>query len=178
MQKSGQWASAWAEDWRLFTSSWQRTRILALGLSSSPPFSGGPGKSPVMPGYLQVAGDVCKATPFLFFLSSTFRPLFSLHAFFFNLDSFPLFEDPRCFCLLGVSILRPEVLGLYKRFSERLCSLLPINCAFCSWGGNQALEALHRVSCFYKKFSHLIEHLGECFHVEVIDKVQYSCTWS
>ena len=132
----------------------------------------------MMPGYLQVAGDVCKATSFLFFLSSAFRPLFSLHAFSFNLASFPLFEDPRCFCLLGVLILRPEVLGLYKRFSERLCSLLPINCAFCSWGGNQALEALHRVPCFYKKFSHLIEHLAECFHVEVIDKVQYSCTWS
>ena len=27
-------------------------------------FSGGLGKCPVMPGYLQVAGDVCKATPF------------------------------------------------------------------------------------------------------------------
>ena len=134
------------------TSSWQRTKILVLGLSSSPPFSGGPGKSPVTPGYLQVAGDVCKATPFLFFLSSTFRPLFSLQAFSFNLASFPLFEDPRYFCLLCVSILRPEVLGLYKRFSERLCSLLPINCAFCSWGDNQALEALHWVPCFYKKF--------------------------
>ena len=39
------------------------------------------------------------------------------------------------------------------------------------------LEALHWVPCFYK-FSHLIEHLAECFHVEVIDGVQYSHTWS
>ena len=53
----------------------------------------------------------------------------------------------------------------------------PHQCAFCSWGENQALEALHRVSCFYK-FSHLIEHLAECFHMEVIDGVQYSRTWS
>ena len=29
-QESGQRASAWAEDWRLITSSWQRTRILVL----------------------------------------------------------------------------------------------------------------------------------------------------
>ena len=35
-----------------------------VGPSSSPPFSGSPGKSPVTPGCLQVAGDVCKATPF------------------------------------------------------------------------------------------------------------------
>ena len=30
MQESGQRASAWAEDWRLITSSWQRTWILIL----------------------------------------------------------------------------------------------------------------------------------------------------
>ena len=71
-------------------------------------------------------------------------------------------------------MLGPEVLGLCKRLSERLCSLLPINCAFCSWRDNRALEALHQVPCFYK-FSHLIEHLAESFHVELIDRVQYSC---
>ena len=31
--------------------------------------------------------------------------------------------------------------------------------------------------CFYK-LRHLIEHLAECFHVEVIDGVQYSLSWS
>ena len=76
-QEFGQRASAWAEDWRLITASWERTWF-PLGPSSSPPFSGSPGESPVMPGYLQVAGDVCKSTPFaplsrllLLFLSSS-----------------------------------------------------------------------------------------------------------
>ena len=94
-----------------------------------------------------------------------------------NLASFPLCEDPSYFYSLCLLILGPEVLGLCKRFSERLRSLLPINCALCSWGDNRALEALHRVPCFYK-FSHLIEHLAEFFHVEEIDGVQYSRTWS
>ena len=58
MQEFGRRASAWAEDWRLITSSGQRTRI-PVGLSSSPPFSGSPGKS-----HLQVARDICKATLF------------------------------------------------------------------------------------------------------------------
>ena len=116
-----------------------------------------------------MAGDVCKATPFC----SLSLP----HSFSLNLALFPLFEDPTYFRLLCLSILGPEVLGLCKRFSERLRPLLPINCAFYSWGDDRALEALHRVPCFYK-FSHLIEHLAEFFHVEVIDGVQYSRTWS
>ena len=150
--------------------------MVLAGPSSSPPFSGGPGKSPIMPGYLQVAGDVCKATPFFLFLSPALRPLVSSHSFSLNLASFPLFEDPKVF-LFALSILAPEVLGLCKRFSERLRSLLLINCACFSWRDNQVLEALHLVPCFYK-FSHLTEHLAECFHMEVIDGVQYSCTWS
>ena len=126
-----------------------------------------------MPGDLKVAGDVCKATfffPFSSFSPPTFTPFVSSHSFSLNLASFPLYEDSSYFHLLCLSILGPEVLGLCKRFSERLHSLLPINCAFCSWGDNWALEALHLVTCFYK-FSHLIEHLAECFHVEVIDGV-------
>ena len=65
-QESGQRASAWAEDWRLITSSWQRTRILVLfwfllGPSSSPPFSGGLKFHNAW--VLQLAGDACN-TPF------------------------------------------------------------------------------------------------------------------
>ena len=107
--------------------------------------------------------------PLFLFLSLTLRPLVSSHSSL-NLASFSLFEDPRYFHSLYLSILGLEVLGLCKRFSERLHSLLPINCAFCSWRDNRALEALHQVPCFYK-FSYLIEHLAECFHVEVIDRV-------
>ena len=130
------------------------------------------------PRCLQVAGDVCKATPFLFFsFSPPLLDLFSLSMP--SLSTWPLFLSVKTqvISIHCLSILGPEVLGLCKRFSERLCSLLPINCAFCSWGDNWTLEALRWVPCFYK-FSHLIEHLAECFHVEVIDEVQYSCTWS
>ena len=38
---------------------------LSSGLVSGRAFSGGPGWSPIMPGCLQVPGDVCKATPFV-----------------------------------------------------------------------------------------------------------------
>ena len=110
-----------------------------------------------------------RPTIFLF-LSPTLRPLLSSHSISFNLASFSLFEDPSYFHSLCPSILGPEVLGLCKSFPEKLRSLLPINCAFCSWGDNWAVEALHQVPCFYK-FSHLIEHLPECFHMEVIDGV-------
>ena len=114
--------------------------------------------------------------PLFFSFSPRLLDLFSLPIP--SLSTWPLFLSLKTqgICLLCLSILRPEVLGLCKRFSERLCSLLPINCAFCSWGDNWTLEALRRVPCFYK-FSHLIEHLAECFHVEVIDGVQYSRTW-
>ena len=102
-QQSGRRASAWAEDWRLVTSSWQRTRI-PVGPSSSPPFSGSPGKSPVTPGCLQVAGDVCKATPF--------APLFPPPP----PPSFPL--------LLLKPLKTSKFLCLYRRFSERLYSCI------------------------------------------------------
>ena len=112
--------------------------------------------------------------PLFLFLSLTLRPLVSSHSSL-NLAFFSLWRH-KVFPFT-LSILGLEVLGLCKRFSERLHSLLPINCAFCSWGENQALEALHWVPCFYK-FCHLIEHLTEYFHVEVIDGVQYNCTRS
>ena len=76
-----------------------------VGPSSSPPFSGSPGKSPVTPGCLQVAGDVCKATPFAplsrLLLLSTWLPF-----------------------LLLKSLKTSEVLCLYRRFSERLYSCI------------------------------------------------------
>ena len=71
-----------------------------------------------MPSYLQVAGDVCKATPFFLFLSPTLRPLFSPHSFYLNLASFALFEDP---FILTVDT-QPEVLGLCKIFWEAMLS--------------------------------------------------------
>ena len=72
---------------------------------------------------------------FFLFLSPTLRPHVFSHSSL-NLASFALFQDPKYFHLLYLSILGPQLLGLCKRFSERLCSLLPINCAFCSWGDN------------------------------------------
>ena len=75
-QESGQRSSAWAEDLRLTTSSWQRTWILVLvGPNSSPPLEAR--EKSRTPGYLQVAGDICKATPFFLFLFHTLRPLLS-----------------------------------------------------------------------------------------------------
>ena len=59
----------------------------------------------------------------------------------------------------------------------RDCVSSPANCAFCSWGENQALEPLRQAPCFYQ-FSLLIFHLAECFQAEVTDKAQYSLTWS
>ena len=59
-------------------------------LSSSPPFSGGPGENPVTPGHLQVAGDVFKANCFSLSLpdsqtSCLFPLLLSQPGLFFSL---------------------------------------------------------------------------------------------
>ena len=112
--------------------------------------------------------------PLFFSFSPPLLDLFSLPTL--SISTWPLLLSLKT-RLFWLSILSLKF-WVFVRLSERLCSLLPINCAFCSQGGNQALDALHQVPCFYKKFSHLIEHLAECFHVEVIDEVQYSCTWS
>ena len=80
-----------------------------VGPSSSAPLSGGPGKSPVTPGYLQVAGDVCKATPFA--PSPASSPFSSTWLPFLPLKSLML-------------VLGSEVLCLYRRFSERLYSCI------------------------------------------------------
>ena len=86
-----------------------------VGPSSSPPFSGGPGQSPIRPEYLQVTEDVCKATPFaplsrlLPLLLSTWLPF----------PTMKIFEDLRYFPFLG-----SEVLCLYRKFSERLYSCI------------------------------------------------------
>ena len=64
---------------------------------------------------------------FFLFLSPSLRSLVSSHSFSLNLASFPLCEDPSYFHSLCLSIFGPEVLGLCRRFSERLRSMLPIN---------------------------------------------------
>ena len=115
--------------------------------------------------------------PLLFFsFSPPLLDLFSLSRP--SLSTWPLFLslNTQGICLLCLSILGSEVLGLCKRFSERLCPLLLIICAFCLGGDNHVLEALHWLPCFCK-FSNLIQHLSECFQVEVIDGVQYIHTW-
>ena len=64
----GIWSKGHRLSWGLETDHLllQRTRILVLvGPSSSPSFPRGPGKSPIMPEYLQVAEDVCKSIPFI-----------------------------------------------------------------------------------------------------------------
>ena len=72
MQESCGRASVWSEGQSLITSCGQRTRILVLvqylvsdraEFPSSLPRS--PGKSPITPGCLQVARDICKATLFV-----------------------------------------------------------------------------------------------------------------
>ena len=133
-----------------------------------------------------MAGDVCKATPFFLFpplflfflfLSPTLTPFVSSHSFSLNLASFPLCED-QVISIHSVCRYLGLKFWVFARDFLRgytLCSLSSV--LFCSWGDSRALEALHWVPCFYK-FSHLIEHLAECFHVEEIDGVQYSRTWS
>ena len=69
-QESGRRASSWAEDWRLITSSWQRTQILVL--------------------FQFLAGDVCKPTIFAP-LSCLFPPLLSTWHSFLSLKTWDVF---------------------------------------------------------------------------------------
>ena len=82
-----------------------------VGPSSGSPFPGGPEESPVMPGCLQVAGDlidVYEVSCFLPPLLSTWPP------------SLPL----KYLKTWDISVLGSEVLCLYRRFSERLQSCI------------------------------------------------------
>ena len=97
------------------TSSWERTRIL-VGQSFSHHLSGSPGESPVMPGCLQVAGDVCKDTPFA--TSPASSPFFFQPGF---LSSLWNLWRPEMFSFT-LLVLGSEVPCLRRRFSERLYS--------------------------------------------------------
>ena len=115
-QKSDWRASAWAEGWSLVTSGGQRTPMILSGFWK--------GQVPILPSYkprknsysawasVGVRRHLHKATPFC---PASFPSSFNLPSF----PPFEIFDNLRYLHLLFVST---EVLGLCRRFPERLQS--------------------------------------------------------